>query len=122
MMATSEPERSLFLARLDARNRACSITPHDGRDVPLAPARNLEGTNVRNVIGGLLSTLGWVIGGINYLVTAGWFFANDQFALGFIQLVVPPAELVLPWLAGAAFGVASAVSFGLLILGGAISQ
>lgn len=77
---------------------------------------------MRNAIGGLLSTLGWVIGGINYLATAGWFFANDQVALGFIQLVVPPAELVLPWLAGTAFGVASAASFGLLLLGGAVSE
>jgi hypothetical protein len=79
-------------------------------------------TIVRDALGGLLSAVGWVIGAVNYLATAGWFFADGRPVLGIVQLAVPPAELVLPWLAGTAFGVASLVSFGLLMLGGAISE
>ncbi len=64
-----------------------------------------------------LMGLGYLIGGINYLVTALVFFANGDTVLGLIQLVVPPAELILPWLASPALGIVSLVSLGLIISG-----
>lgn len=77
---------------------------------------------MRDAIGGACSTLGWVIGGVNYLATALAFFADDRIGLGLVQLAVPPAELILPWLAGTAYGVASLASIGLIVLGGAIAE
>lgn len=76
---------------------------------------------MRNGFGGLVANLGWLIGGVNYLATAFHFFSTDRVGLGLVQLAVPPAELVLPWVAGAAFGVASLVSFALILIGGAIA-
>ena len=64
-----------------------------------------------------LMGLGYVIGGLNYLLTALVFFANGDTALGLIQLVIPPAELILPWLAAPVLGLVSLASLGLLIVG-----
>lgn len=64
-----------------------------------------------------LTTLGLTIGGFNYLFTAGYFFSNGKSGLGLIQLLVPPAELVLPWLAHPVLGFVSLVSVGLLLAG-----
>ena len=69
-----------------------------------------------------IATLGLAIGGINYLLTAGYFFSNDQTGLGLIQLLVPPAELVLPWVASPTLGIISLVSLGLMIIGAATSD
>lgn len=77
---------------------------------------------MRDAIGGALSVLGWLVGGVNYLATAFAFFADDRIGLGLIQLAVPPAELILPWLAGVVYGVASIVSLGLLVLGAAVAE
>lgn len=65
-----------------------------------------------------LMGLGYLIGAINYLVTAGFFFADGKTGLGLIQLLIPPAELVLPWLASPALGLISLASLGLVIVGG----
>lgn len=65
-----------------------------------------------------LMGLGYFIGAINYLVTAGFFFADGKTGLGLIQLLVPPAELVLPWLASPVLGLVSLASLGLIIAGG----
>jgi|694.fasta_scaffold67347_1 hypothetical protein len=73
-------------------------------------------------MGMLLIALGYVIGGLNYLFTSFYFFSNDENFLGFIQLVVPPAELVLPWVASPTLGVISLVSLVLIISGSAISK
>ena len=54
--------------------------------------------------------LGYFIGGLNYLLTAGYFFSHEQTGLGLIQLLVPPAELVLPWVASPTLGIISGVS------------
>lgn len=64
-----------------------------------------------------LMGLGYVLGGINYLVTALVFFANGDTALGLIQLVIPPAEVILPWLASPVLGLVSLASLGLIIVG-----
>jgi hypothetical protein len=73
-------------------------------------------------MGKLIMILGFIIGGVNYLVTAGYFFSNDQAFLGLIQLLVPPAELVLPWVASSTLGIASLVSMAFIIIGAAISK
>ena len=73
-------------------------------------------------LGKSLFGLGFAIGGLNYLITAGYFFANDRTVLGVIQLVVPPAEIVLPWAANTALGIASAVSIVLCLIGAAVGS
>lgn len=73
-------------------------------------------------MGSLLVMLGVVLGGLNYLVTAGYFFSNGETGLGLIQLLVPPAELVLPWVASPTLGVVSLVSLLMMVVGSAISR
>jgi len=68
-------------------------------------------------IGGSMMIAGLIIGGLNYLLTSFVFFARGDTLLGLIQLVVPPAELVLPWVAHPTLGVVSLVSLGLMIAG-----
>jgi hypothetical protein len=65
----------------------------------------------------VLANLGLALGGLNYLVTTGFFFSNGQTGLGLIQLLVPPAELVLPWLASPTLGVISLISLAMVIIG-----
>lgn len=69
-----------------------------------------------------LGNLGLALGGINYLLTAGFFFSNDKTGLGLIQLLVPPAELVLPWVASPVLGVISVISLGMMVAGAATSE
>lgn len=65
---------------------------------------------------------GVVIGGLNYLLTAFTFFSRGDTVLGLIQLVVIPAELVLPWVAHPMLGVVSLVSLGLIIAGSSLTD
>ncbi len=67
-------------------------------------------------------TLGLVIGGINYLVTAGYFFSNNDALLGLIQLFVPPAEVIMPWVASPTLGIVSLVSLGMMLGGAALKE
>jgi len=64
-----------------------------------------------------VANLGFLIGGINYLLTAGFFFSNGNTLLGVVQLLVPPAELVLPWIASPTLGLISAVSTAMIVFG-----
>jgi hypothetical protein len=73
-------------------------------------------------MGKSIMTLGFVIGGLNYLVTAGYFFSNDQALLGVIQLMVPPAEFVLPWVASTTLGIVSVISMVFLFIGAALTK
>lgn len=69
-----------------------------------------------------IANLGIAIGGVNYLLTAGYFFSNGQTGLGLIQLLVPPAELVLPWVASPTLGLISLVSLVMMVIGFASSE
>ncbi len=69
-----------------------------------------------------LANLGFVIGGLNYLLTAGFFFSNGQTGLGLIQLLIPPAELVLPWVASPTLGIISLISLGMVVIGASASK
>jgi hypothetical protein len=73
-------------------------------------------------MGKQLMTLGFILGGINYLLTAGYFFSNDETMLGVIQLLVPPAEIVLPWVASPVLGLISAVSIAMCLIGAAATR
>lgn len=64
---------------------------------------------------------GWTIGFINYLLTAMTLFNQGRKSLALIQLLVPPAELILPWVASPVLGLISATGAGLVILGFLIS-
>jgi len=69
-----------------------------------------------------LATAGFVLGGVNYLLTAFYFFSNGQTGLGLIQLLIPPAELVLPWVASPVLGIISLVSLAMFAVGGFLSE
>lgn len=69
-----------------------------------------------------IASLGYAIGAINYLLTAGYFFSNGRTGLGLIQLLVPPAELVLPWVATPTLGIISGVSTAMIVIGFASSK
>jgi hypothetical protein len=64
---------------------------------------------------------GFLLGLINYVVTATYFFRNDDTALAVILLLVPPAELILPWFATTALGIVSLVSIALIVVGSSIT-
>jgi len=74
------------------------------------------------VLGKVFFTLGFVIGGINYLLTAGYFFSNDNALLGLIQLLVPPAEVIMPWVANTTLGIMSVLSLGLCLVGAVLME
>jgi hypothetical protein len=65
---------------------------------------------------------GIVIGGLNYLLTAFVFFSRGDTLLGLIQLIVIPAELVLPWVAHPTLGIVSLVSVVLMVSGSSLSN
>jgi hypothetical protein len=73
-------------------------------------------------MGSVLIGIGFLVGGINLFVTAGYFFSNDQAFLGVVMLLVPPAEFVLPWVANTTLGVLSLVSIILPLAGAALSK
>lgn len=73
-------------------------------------------------MGRWLIGFGYAIGGVNYLLTAGYFFSNGQTLLGIVQLVIPPAELVLPWIASPMLGLVSLVSIALIVGGAVLSK
>ena len=78
-------------------------------------------SHLGGVVNGLV-TAGLFVGGVNYLLTAGYFFSNGQTGLGLIQLLIPPAELVLPWVASPVLGVISLVSIVMISVGGFLSE
>lgn len=80
-----------------------------------------QGSPMRNSVSTTLVGLGWLLGGINYLMTAYVFFSRGNGFLGLVQLIVPPAELVLPWIADRTLGIVSVISIGLVIAGAAVS-
>lgn len=73
-------------------------------------------------MGKKLVIVGFIIGALNYLVTAGYFFSDGRVLLGLILLLVPPSELVLPWVASTTLGIVSAVGLLFMIVGVALSS
>jgi hypothetical protein len=73
-------------------------------------------------MGAVLMGIGFLIGAINLFVTAGYFFSNDQAFLGVIIFLVPPTELVLPWVASNTLGIVSLVSLAFFVVGSLVSK
>ena len=61
--------------------------------------------------------LGFLAGGVIWIATAVHFFGEGKNFLGLVSLLIPPSEIVLPWLVSREFGIASVVSTGLLVTG-----
>lgn len=53
---------------------------------------------MRNVLGGLLMGMGMITMFVIWIYTTVLFFGSGQVLLGIISLVIPPADLVLPFL------------------------
>lgn len=68
-------------------------------------------------IGGLLMGIGFVVGGITWIVTTAIFFSDGNNFLGLVSLLIPPSEIVLPWVISPTLGFASLASTGCLIIG-----
>jgi hypothetical protein len=73
-------------------------------------------------MGKISMVAGYVLGGVIYLVTAGIFFSNGENFLGLVQLFVPPAVFVLPWLVSPALGIMSLASVALMFVGAALDK
>lgn len=64
-------------------------------------------------MGKLLIAVGMGLSVVTWLATAAAFFADDRAGLAVILLLIPPAELILPWVAS--------TTLGLMSLGGLVS-
>jgi hypothetical protein len=72
-------------------------------------------------IGGLLMGIGFVVGGITWIATTAIFFSDGNNFLGLVSLLIPPSEVVLPWVISPTLGFASLTSTGCLIIGAVCS-
>lgn len=73
--------------------------------------------SVLKSIGGLFLGVGFVVGGITWVATTATFFSDGNNFLGLVSLLVPPSEVVLPWVVSPTLGFASLMSTGCLIVG-----
>ncbi len=64
--------------------------------------------------------LGMIAMAAIWLYSTWWFFADGQTALGVISLVIPPADLVLPFLINPLLGVIGLGSLVMAFAGSAI--
>lgn len=60
---------------------------------------------MRNVLGGFMVAVGMIGMAVIWLYTTFIFFADGNTGLGLIALLIPPADLVLPFLISAQLGV-----------------
>lgn len=70
----------------------------------------------------VIAVIGWIAGGAIWLYTAFWFFADGQSFLGLIALVIPPADLVLPFLISPTLGFVALGTVALMFIGSALSN
>lgn len=73
-------------------------------------------------LGMFIAGIGYVAGGAIWLYTAFWFFADGQTLLGVIALVIPPADLVLPFLISPTLGLLALGTVALMFIGSAIGS
>lgn len=64
---------------------------------------------------------GLILSTVNYVLTTVVFFSRGDSLLGWIQLIVIPAELVLPWVAHPLLGMTSLVSLVFVIVGSSLT-
>jgi hypothetical protein len=72
------------------------------------------------IVGALLFGASFLVGAVVYLVPAGIFFSRGDLLLGFLQLFLPPAALVLPWIIDPLYGIAGVVSVVTYMVGAAM--
>lgn len=73
-------------------------------------------------MGKFLMFAGVVAGGIVWLYTSFVFFATGQTLLGLISLLIPPADLVLPFLISVPLGLIGLGCTALMFIGAAIDK
>jgi hypothetical protein len=57
------------------------------------------------------------------LFSHSWLlFSNNDSLLRLIQLFVPPAEVILPWVASPTLGIVSLISLGMMLGGAALTE
>jgi len=69
------------------------------------------------VIGGIFATVGFVTAGVVWIATTVHFFRNGDDFLGLVSLLIPPSEIILPWLVSTQLGIASISSTACLVIG-----
>lgn len=77
---------------------------------------------MRDVLGGLFLIVG-MLGMFAVWIAATYvFFASGQMLLGLISLVVPPADIVLPFLISPTLGLAGLGAMGVAFAGAAMRR
>jgi len=69
------------------------------------------------VVGKTLFVVGAITSGVTWLATTVYFFANGYNFLGLVSLLIPPSELVLPWLVSTEFGIFSIAGVACCLVG-----
>lgn len=77
---------------------------------------------MRDVFGGLFLVVGMLGMFAVWIFTTFVFFASGQMLLGFISLVVPPADIVLPFLISPILGFAGLGAMGVAFAGAAMRR
>ena len=72
------------------------------------------------VAGVVLMLAGFALSALIYFATSAVFFSRGDNFLGLIQLVVPPSEVILPWLVSRRLGSLSVVGTLMMIGGSAL--
>lgn len=68
-------------------------------------------------MGSLLQAAGFLLGAFVWLLTCITFFAKGDTALGLLALLVPPADIVLPFLISPTLGLLGLGSIALVLIG-----
>lgn len=76
----------------------------------------------REVTGLVMMLAGFALSALIYFVTSAVFFSKGENFLGLVQLLVPPAELVLPWLVSRRLGTLSIMGMVLMIAGSSLAR
>jgi hypothetical protein len=73
-------------------------------------------------LGGTLTAIGLLVGGLMWVLTTAHFFATGNGFLGVVSLLLPPSEVVLPWLVSPNWGLVSLASIVMLMVGAGMSS
>jgi len=69
------------------------------------------------VLGNILFVIGSIAGAGIWLLTAGIFFSRGDVLLGLLALLVPPADLILPFFISLTFGLFTLGTGAVVLLG-----
>lgn len=70
------------------------------------------------VIGHGFFAIGFLGSGVIWIATTVYFFSNDDNFLGLVSLLIPPSEIILPWVVSTQFGIGSLLSLACILFGG----